>query len=157
MGKSFALILILIMAISSSSLLMIKPAFAQSIPTPTVPEFTVKLADHSYDVPPVTTSTTNPYNNKTTTTTIPSYHVRNLTIDLTIVNQPYPVIINGNASFVYYDVRTKGHFGQDWTELFPYYSNSPVQSNSQYTVISLPANYQVGDQIGYPSPSRHRV
>ncbi len=98
-------------------------------------------------MPPVTTSTTNPFNNKTTTTTIPSYLVRNITIDLTIVNQPYPAIINGNASFVYYDVQIKGHFGQDWTELFPYYNNSPVQSNSQYTVISLPDNYQVGDQI----------
>ena len=128
---------------------MIKSVHAQSqsIPTPSVPEFTVKLVDHSYDVPPVTTSTTNPYNNKTTTTTIPSYRIRNVTIDLTIVNQPYPASINGNASFVYYDVQLKGHFGQGWTELFQYYDNSPVQSNSQYTVISLPDNYQVGDQI----------
>jgi hypothetical protein len=42
-GKSFALILILIMAISSLSLFMVKPVNAQTIPTPSVPEFTVKV------------------------------------------------------------------------------------------------------------------
>jgi hypothetical protein len=54
-GKSFALILILIISFSSLSLLLIKPACAQSqsIPTPSVPEFSVKLADHSYDVPAI--------------------------------------------------------------------------------------------------------
>lgn len=146
-SKIFALFLTLIIAMSCLTLLTVKPVLAQSIPTPSVPQFTIQLADHSYDTPPVTSSTTNPYNNKTTTTTIPSYHIRNITIDLTIVNQPYPKIINGNASFVYYDVRIKPHFGQDWTELYQYYGNSPVQSNSQVTVISLSANYQVGDQI----------
>jgi hypothetical protein len=63
------------------------------------------------------------------------------------VNQPYPKVLNSNESFVYFDVRVKGHYGQEWNELYQYYSNSPVQSNSQYTVISLPANYQVGDQL----------
>ncbi len=128
----------------------------QPIPKPSVPEFTVELADHSYNVPPIPpaspTYTTDPYSGKQVilspgSSGIPGYHVQNFTIDIIIVNQPYPAIINGNSSFVYYDVRIKGHFGQDWTELFPYYSNSPIQSNSQYTVISLPANYHVGDQI----------
>ena len=42
-GKTFALFLILIMTISSLSLLMVKPASAQTIPTPSVPEFTIEL------------------------------------------------------------------------------------------------------------------
>jgi hypothetical protein len=117
------------------------------IPKPSIPEFTAQLADHSYDVPATTTTTTNPYNGEVITNTEPGYHVQNITIDLTIENQPYPAIINGNESFVYFNVRIKGHFGQDWAELFPYYSDSPVQSSSEYTVISLPANYHVGDQI----------
>jgi hypothetical protein len=147
-SKTFALLLTLIVAILCLTLLTANSVIAESpIPKPSVPQFSVSLADHSYDTPPVTTSTTNPYNNKTTTTTIPSYHVRNITIDLTINNQPYPKTINGNASFVYFNVRIKPHFGQDWTELFQYYGNSPVQSNSQSTVISLPANYQVEDKI----------
>jgi hypothetical protein len=153
-GKSFSLLFVIILAVSS--LIMVELASAQSIPTPAVPTFSVQLANHSYDVPSIPpaspTYTTDPYSGKQVILTpgssgIPSYHVQNFTIDITIVNQPYPAVINGNTSFLYYNVRTKGHFGQDWTELFPYYSNSPVQSNSQYTVISLSTNYHVGDQI----------
>lgn len=53
---------------------------------------------------------------------------------------------------MYYGVRIKGHFGQDWSEVhlnsYNDLSNSlQVQSSSQYTVISLPANYQVGDEV----------
>ena len=46
-GKSFALILILIMAISSVGLLAVKPVSAQSIPKPSVPQFTLNLIDSS--------------------------------------------------------------------------------------------------------------
>jgi hypothetical protein len=146
MGKRAVLFLIAMLA--ASNLLMVGSVLAQSIPKPSVPEFTAQLADHSYDVPATTTTTTNPYNGEVITNTEPGYHVQNRTIDLTIENQPYPAIINGNESFVYFNVRIKGHFGQDWTELYPYYSDSPVQSkDSEYTVISIPNNYQVGDQI----------
>jgi hypothetical protein len=155
-GKYLTLFLVGILA--ASSLLSVETANAQSIPKPSVPEFTAKLADHSYTVPPIPpttpTYTIDPYSGKQVVQKqgspgIPSYFVKNITIDLTIVNQPYPSMINGNASFVFFNVRLKGHFGKDWTELFPYYSNSPVQSNTQYTVISLPANYRVGDQIDF--------
>jgi hypothetical protein len=145
MGKRAVLFLIAVLA--ASNLMMVGSVFAQSIPKPSVPEFTTQLADHSYDVPATTTTTTDPYNGKEITNTKPDYHVQNKTIDLTIENQPHPAIINGNESFVYFNVRIKGHFEQEWTELFPYYSDSPVQSNSDYTVISLPNNYRNGDQI----------
>ena len=136
---------------SSLSLLTIKLASAQSIPVPSVPQFTLKYTDHSYDVAPTTTSTTDPYNGNTTTTTIPGYHVRNFTIDLTIKNQPFPSIINGNYTGVYYNVRTKGHFEEDWTTPYPtsLVSLQP-QSNSEYTTLSFPANgNQPGDEIDF--------
>ena len=146
MGKLAVLLLIAVLA--ASNLLVVGSVFAESIPEPSVPEFTAQLADHSYDVPPTTTTTTNPYNNETITKTKPGYHIQNITIDLTIKNQPYPKIINGNESFVYFNVRTKPGFGDEWTELYPYYSSSPVQSNSDYTVISLPTKtYEIGYQI----------
>src|SRR5208283_4947534 len=47
-SKSFSLLLILILAVSS--LTIKKPAFAQ-FPTPSVPEFTVQLVGPSVDVP----------------------------------------------------------------------------------------------------------
>ncbi len=31
---------------------MVESAFAQLIPTPSIPEFTLKYIDYSYDVPP---------------------------------------------------------------------------------------------------------
>ena len=70
------IVLILVVILVASSLIMIRPINAQSVPTPSVPVFTIALVDHSYDVAPVTTSTINPYNNQTTTTTIPGYHVQ---------------------------------------------------------------------------------
>lgn len=130
---------------------MVKPACAQSIPKPSVPEFTLKFVDKSHDVSPTTTSSTDPYNGKTTTQTIPGYHVKDLTIEITIKNQLFPSIIDGNASNLYYNIRIKGHFADYWNVLY-YTSGSdpgslPIQSSSQYTVLSLPANYQSDDQV----------
>ena len=34
--------------------MIVKPANAQSIPKPSVPQITVALVDHSYDTPPTT-------------------------------------------------------------------------------------------------------
>ena len=51
LSKSFALLLVLIMALSSLGLLIIKPACAQSIPQPSVPEFTLKVVQDSFNVP----------------------------------------------------------------------------------------------------------
>jgi hypothetical protein len=47
MGKSLALVLILIMAVSSLNLLMIKPASAQSISKPSVPQFSLTVSGAS--------------------------------------------------------------------------------------------------------------
>ena len=145
--KSLALILILIIAISSLSLIIVKPANAQTIPKPSVPEFTVNLADHSYDVPPKTTSTTNSYTNKTTIITHPGYHVKNVTIDVTITNQPFQNTVDGNATNLYYAIQTKAHFA-NWTYDSPDIYNLQVQSNSSYTVISFPT-YQAGYQVDF--------
>ena len=112
MSKTLSLALILILAVSS--IIMVKPTFAQSIPKPSVPQFTVNLADHGYDVPPSVTSTTDPYNGKTTTTTFPGYHYQNITVDVTIENQPFPATIDGNTSNLYYNLRTKPQFGENW-------------------------------------------
>jgi hypothetical protein len=164
-GKSLALILILIMAISSLSLLMVKPANAQT-PTPTpypttfsstlaIPEFTIRLADHSYDVPPTTTTTTDPYTGKQITTTQAGYHVENKTIDITITNQPHISVFAPEeyAISLYYDIRFKGHFGDNWTELYGYDEEENLllpATNSTYTSISIPqSNYPSDAQVDF--------
>ncbi|MCJ7763000.1 hypothetical protein MUP38_06065, partial [Candidatus Bathyarchaeota archaeon] len=74
MSKRVALLFIVILTVSS---LKVGNFALASITKPSVPEFTVKLADHSYDVPPSTTATTDPYTGKQTVTTQPGYHVEN--------------------------------------------------------------------------------
>jgi hypothetical protein len=154
MRKSFALVLILILAVSS--LMMVKPSFA-SITKPSVPGFTLKFVDSSYDVP--TTYSIDPYTEANVTH--PSYHVDNRTIEVTIKNQPFVSYYHANSFNIslYYNVRMKGHYAQNWTDLYFLEDEHPIQSNSDYTVISyslggaysligeLPAGAQVDFQV----------
>ena len=50
-SKGFSLPLVVILAVSS--LIMVESAFAQSIPKPSVPEFTLKYVDNSHNVLPI--------------------------------------------------------------------------------------------------------
>ncbi len=125
-SKNFALILIIITATSSLSLLMIKPAFAQTIPTPSVPKFTLKFVDNSYDLP--TTSSIDPYTGKTVTTQS-GYHVENKSIEVIIIDQPW-IRPNDNESIdnqltLVYNITAKGHYANDWT----YYSFQSKQGH----------------------------
>ena len=90
-----------------------------SIPKPSVPEFTVKLASYPYDVPPTTTTTADPYTGKETITTQPGYRVENKSIELTIKNQPFTPYTDAEGHIVnmYYNVHVKGHFEDCWREL----------------------------------------
>jgi hypothetical protein len=154
MRKSYALALITILAISN--LIIVKPSFA-STPTLSTPEFTLKLIDNSYDIPASTS--VNPYNGSTITR--PGAHVENKTIELWIKNQPY------NHNYVlFYDVRSKGHFDENWTKMISPY-DYPVEfdssaywliietrslraSNSEYTVLSESANsYPSNAQVDF--------
>jgi hypothetical protein len=141
-GKSLALILILLIAISSLSLLMVRPAYAQSIPPkPSVPEFTIQFVPISSSV-----TSTDPYTGKNVT-----HQYKSNNIQITIRNQPFSATVNGNASNLYYDIQIKGHFAQDWTDVYSYSDvssgNLPVQSSTEYTVVLIPANYQSGDKV----------
>jgi len=106
-----------------TNIVMILPtSIAQS--KPSVPEFTVKLVDKSYDVLP--TQSTDPYRG---TVIHPGYHVKKEVIEITIKNQK-------TSTKILYNIRTKGHFDQEWTERFSH-STYPEQTNSQYTVITF--------------------
>lgn len=111
LSKYLTVCLVISVVVTSTTQLTVN---AQTIPKP--PEFTLELVDHSYDVPPTTKSTTDPYTNKTTVTTIAGYHVDNKTIDATIKN-------NG-ASF--YNFRYKPAYGDKWS----YYPFNPELGNN---------------------------
>jgi hypothetical protein len=152
MRKSATLLLIAVLVLSS--LIMVNSAFAQSIPKPSVPEFTVEYFDNSYDIAP--TYTTDPYTNNTVIQTRGD-HVDNRTVVVTIKNQPFTPFTDkdGNTINLFYSVRYKGTFGQEWTSMFgeraawegvydPYgtYGFPTQDASSQHTTItySLPWN-----------------
>jgi hypothetical protein len=161
-GKSFSMLLVIILAVSS--LIMIESASAQSIPKPSVPEFTLKYVDSSFDVPPKTTFSTDPYTGKVTSTTIPGYNVQNKSVEIIIKNQPFTSYLNQNGKLVYlfYDIESKGHF-ENWNPFFSdasywlkqnlsesYPPGFIAVSDSQYTVITHKLeNISDGGQVDF--------
>ena len=131
--------MLLITALVLSSLVMVNSASAQSIP-----RFTMSLVAHPYDV--ATTYGVDEYTGENVTIE-EGYHVRNESVVFTIENQP--------MSNVYFNIRSKGHFGDDWTERYHYEKASPgdlvPQSNTfGNTVISIPVGIPVnGAEIDF--------
>jgi hypothetical protein len=123
-----------------SSLVMVEGTYAQSIPKPSVPEFTVKFVNASYTV-----TTTNIYTGLDETE-----QVSNDSIEITITNHAFDY----SDYQIYYNLRVKPRFSDNWTEVYPIrtyassynggynfsyaqYINdySIPQSNSSFTVI----------------------
>lgn len=155
MCKSAALLFLLILTVSS--LMMAKPASA-SIPKPSIPEFTVKLIDSSYDVP--TTTTTDPYTGQQVTH--PSSHVESRTLEVIITNVPFTSFIvndgsnNWTANF-YYNIRYKGHFEQNWHELYiPIDSYLPRSSGSK-TIFSAKGEYSLTEGLKMDSDTKVQI
>jgi hypothetical protein len=113
------------------------------IPKPSVPEFTVKFVNASYSV-----ATTNPYTGVNET-----QQISNNSIQVTVKNQ----LFDYSNNQIYYNIRTKPRFADNWTEIYPIrnmtssyngdgtfsyaqYINddSPPQSKSSFTVITFP-------------------
>jgi hypothetical protein len=154
-SKWFSLLLVVILA--ASSLMMIESANAQSTSKPSVPEFTAKYVDRSYNTQP--TYGLDQYTGKTVITK-PSEHVDNRTIEIEIKNQLFAPFTdqNGNNINLLYNVQYKGSFGKNWTSMFgersewagtvdPYgtYGFPTQDSSSQYTTISYSLPWNVVD------------
>ena len=152
MIKSAPLFL-LITVLAVSNIVLVGLAFAQSAPKPSVPEFTLKYVDTSYNVP--ATYSTDPYTGEEVLME-PAHHVNNGTIELWIKNQQY-AYSNGSTFHVFYLVQTKGQYEEKWVFATPTFDNhllssdsdeygvfiedTPHQSDSEYTVLSFSAVY----------------
>ncbi len=141
MSKPATLILIAVLVLSSIG--AIAAVSAESIPKPSVPEFTVKYVDNSYDVPP--TYDVDPYTGEPVMT-YAGYHIENKSIEVIIKNQHFTSYRNENGSPVRlcYYVRYKGHF-ENWTTGYPdwehmgehYVMGYRSPSDSEYTVVDF--------------------
>lgn len=129
-------------------LLTIELANAQSLPTPDVPEFTVRLVNNSYSIQPTTTTTTDPYTGKQSVITTPREYVKDEYIEVSIKNQIFtPYIINyhnidNRTVNLYFNVLSKGHFSSSWGIQEADGSDSGVKMDytSHYTIIKLYTN-----------------
>jgi hypothetical protein len=137
--------------------MMVESAFAQTIPRPSVPEFTAKYVDRSYTVPASTTI--DPYTGQNVTN--PSYYVENRTFEIAIKNQHFtPYDDNSTGAqwkiTLMYQIRTKGAFAQNWTNLYFVDDGFLPASNSDYTTVSYTlgegsvwGNLQVNAQVDF--------
>jgi hypothetical protein len=142
LDKRAALLLVAMLAVSS--LIIVESASAQSIPKPSIPDFTLKVVAHPYDVPPE--YEINPYTGKNEMTEA-GYHVENKSIEVTIRNQPFTSTSdeNGNYANLYYTVRFKGRYADKWN-YYPHdmdsnYTTAPSTpfnaSDAEYTTITV--------------------
>jgi len=125
---------------------MVKPAFAQSITKPSVPEFSLKVVAYPYDVPP--TTTIDPYTGENITTSY-GYHAENKSIEVTIKNQPFTSTLDTSGKYtnLYYNVQFKGHYTDEWSYAQSYYN----ASKSDYTLIYISFEHQT---ISFPAGSQ---
>jgi hypothetical protein len=168
MRRSVALLVVLFLA--TSTIIIAQPISAQT--TPSVPEFSLKFVDNSYDykVPPEITTAMNPFTGITNSTTKPGYtvHVENKSIIITIRNQVFTPS-SGNQ-YLLYAVNVKGHYVEFWGTLlgegtfrtqdwfpqqseppkYPSAGDMPKQSNSDYTVLNYSVNsFAAGSQMDF--------
>ena len=115
-AKHLTLCLVVILAVSS--LLVVLPSNAQTIPKPSVPEITVEFVNRSYNVPPSTTTTTNPYSGEKIVTTKEGFHIQNDSFVITINSQHISTQdASGKNIRLFYVVESKGHFSAYWKNL----------------------------------------
>ena len=154
-SNGFAVFLILIMAISSLSILMVKPAFAQSIPVPVIPEFTIEPVGPSFDIPPTYSFNSSSgffYVNE-------GYHFEYSTVEVIIKNQAFTN--QTNIDSLLYNVRLKPHNYPDsyWQELFNLTwtasQSKPAQISQSYRLQRKEQqNFNIRLQLAPPLMSR---
>ena len=117
MNKVYTLTVILLLA--ALSVALVDSASAQSMSKPSVPEFTAKYIDLSYDVPP--TYGVDQYTGNTVVKQ-DGYHVDNRSIEFTIKNQPLTtpeMDLSSNLTGLFFNFRVKGAYGTDW-DYYPF-------------------------------------
>lgn len=128
----------LLAAVLTLTAMLASSPIAAGLSTLSVPKFTVNFVDKSYDVPASTFI--DPYTGENVTK--PCYHVEDKAIEIVFVNQAF-------NSHLYYDVRTKGHFEQEWTTRFGLY-NSPKMTTDAKTVLTFSPAGEDDWAICYP-------
>lgn len=142
LGKYLTVCLVVLLVVATTAQFTVN---AQTIPKPSVPEFSVRLVNNSYSTHPITTTTTDPYTGKQTTVTTPSQYLKDEYIEVSVKNQPFTPYsidyhnIDSRPVNLYFDVIAQGHFTTDKSIVDE--SQSQIEDyNSQYTNFTLYRN-----------------
>lgn len=138
-SKALTIFVLMILCISMAT--SVFATSAQSVSKPSVPEFTVKYVDYSYDVPP--TYGTDEYNGKTIITKA-GEHIDNRTVEIKIRNQPFTPYNDSNGNMInrFFDVRYKGAYTDKWTTMF---ANTTQTSGMNYRNPYMTYGYAIED------------
>lgn len=136
MKRTAAIAFIAIIAAST----MMSIQSANTTFTPAVPQFTLKITNHTYDEP--TTTSVNQYTGETTT--LSGKHYEWKTIDISITNQANQP---DNQNSLRYNVRYKGQYTDQWSQNYGEGAYYPQNSSASTTEFSY---YLEGDSPGYP-------
>jgi hypothetical protein len=151
-SKGFSLLLVVIL--TASSLIMVETAFAQSIPKPSVPEFSVRYIDNSYYVS-TSTTITDQYGNSR----VVQGYVENKTVEFSIKNQAFtPYTIPYNSSDPYntgqtvnlmFNIRMKSTLDSNWTYITHLSDGYLKQSDTNFTTAGYQLDYLFPSNIPY--------
>jgi hypothetical protein len=147
-------LLILLIPVASGPLLI--QTISADIPEPSVPEFSLNYVDRSVNVPPTTTTTTDPFTGKQADTITGGYYEDRRLIEFKITNQQFVASGDSNAA-LYYNIRFKGHFEENWHYMPDngnYNNYRFFSSNLNETVIDLLVTDLLKD---YPFSDRNSI
>lgn len=124
--------LYLVVLLAAYSILFVIPTDAQSITKPSVPEFKLSYTNYVYDTPAATSQWSGePIPNS-------GYHYDYREVYIKVRNQPNDGYVNdesiknGVKEHLYYNVRVKNQFSNDWVELW---GQSPVYASNGSVII----------------------
>jgi len=159
-GKTFALMLTVIITVSCVTLLTVKSANAQPpIPTPSVPTFTIQTYIEKATVP--TSYSLNSSSGQIVAQL--GYNYEKTAVNVIIKNQPFTINWTGWSPtgyiYLYYNIRMGNPDNPNsWSELYNANNGFPLASGGEYTNISLGDKYgnstfaiEVEAMIGYIS------
>ncbi len=130
----FPVALAILVILSSASLIIVESSTAQSVPMPTVPEFSIEPVGPSFDIPP--TYSFNPRTGLFDTND--GYHIQYSTVKIIIKNQPFSNQSNSDELFYNVRIRPNNYPDSYWRELFSASADGyPVQTLSNYTTIPI--------------------
>jgi len=141
----------IVLLLASLFTLPLPSVTAQAGYQPSVPQFTVKLIDNSYDVPPSSYPVIDQYTGQETTKTFPGSYVIDRSIEVMVKNQPFTSYTNtsGHAIELYYIIQVKGHYGEGWRSISKVPFISPDKGHGYTTKQINVDNYEEGSQLDF--------